>query len=144
MERKVTTYEVSDGVALVTLNRPDRLNAWTARMEAEVNRRSFTTLQEAVPSSSPYYVSGAGLAKVTLDDAMLPGGGTPVDVLALDEALTRLAGLDPTQAKVVELRYFVGLSAEEVAEVLKVSVATVMRDWSMARSWLRKEVGREP
>jgi RNA polymerase sigma factor (sigma-70 family) len=61
-------------------------------------------------------------------------------VLALDEALTRLAALDARQARVVELRYFAGLSIEEAAEVLGVSHATVERDWRTARLWLRREL----
>jgi RNA polymerase sigma factor (TIGR02999 family) len=64
-----------------------------------------------------------------------------VDVLALDEALRRLAELDPKQSRVVELRYFAGLGIEETAEVLGVSPATVKREWSMARAWLRRELG---
>jgi RNA polymerase sigma factor (TIGR02999 family) len=83
---------------------------------------------------------GGAPRRVTLDDAMLPGGGTPVDVLALDEALTRLAALDPTQAKVVELRYFGGLTIEETAEALHSSPATVKREWAMARAWLKREL----
>ena len=63
-----------------------------------------------------------------------------MDVVALDEALTRLAALDPRQARVVELRYFAGLGIEEVAEVLDVSRATVNREWAMARAWLRREL----
>ncbi|GJG85467.1 hypothetical protein tb265_06480 [Gemmatimonadetes bacterium T265] len=63
-----------------------------------------------------------------------------VDVVALDEALTRLAALDPRQARVVELRYFAGLEVEETAEVLGISRATVAREWAMARAWLRREL----
>ena len=63
-----------------------------------------------------------------------------VDVLALDEALTRLAALDPRQAQVVELRYFGGLGIDEVAESLGVSHATVERDWRTARLWLKREL----
>ena len=63
-----------------------------------------------------------------------------IDVLALDEALTRLAVIDPTQAKVVELRYFGGLTIEETAEALHSSPATVKREWAMARAWLKKEL----
>ena len=63
-----------------------------------------------------------------------------VDVLALDEALTRLAALDPRQAQVVELRYFGGLSIDEAAEALGVSHATVERDWRTARLWLKREL----
>ena len=65
---------------------------------------------------------------------------TDIDVLALDEALTRLAAIDPTQAKLVELRYFGGLTIEETAEALHSSPATVKREWAMARAWLKKEL----
>ena len=67
------------------------------------------------------------LAVANPDDAMLP---------ALDEALTRLEAIDPEQAKLVELRYFVGLSIEEAAETLGLSPATVKRRWALARAWL--------
>lgn len=64
----------------------------------------------------------------------------PVDVLALDEALTRYAALDPDGSRVVELRWFTGLTIEETAEVLDVSPATVKRHWTAARAWLRREL----
>jgi RNA polymerase sigma-70 factor (ECF subfamily) len=64
-----------------------------------------------------------------------------VDLLALDKALNELAELDERQAQIVELRYFSGLSIEETAEVLQISPATVKRDWSMAKAWLRSELG---
>ena len=63
-----------------------------------------------------------------------------VDVVALDEALTRLAAFDERQARVVELRYFTGLGIEETAEVLGISPATVKREWVMARAWLKREL----
>ncbi len=63
-----------------------------------------------------------------------------VDVVALDEALTRLAEFDLRQARVVELRYFAGLGVDEIADVLGVSPATVKRDWTVARAWLRREL----
>lgn len=66
-----------------------------------------------------------------------------VDLLALDKALNELAKLDERQAQIVELRYFSGLSIEETAEVLQISVTTVKRDWSMAKAWLRAELGGE-
>lgn len=67
-------------------------------------------------------------------------GEMEVDLLALDQALTRLAELDEQQAKIVELRYFSGLSIEETAEALKISPATVKRDWNMAKAWLHREL----
>jgi RNA polymerase sigma factor (TIGR02999 family) len=66
----------------------------------------------------------------------------PVDLLALDDALARLAALDPQKARLVELRYFAGLSMPEVAEALGVSLATVGREWAIARMWLRRELER--
>ena len=65
-----------------------------------------------------------------------------VNLMALDEALTRLAALDEQQARVVELRYFGGLSLEETAEALHVSRATVSRDWDVAKAWMRRELTR--
>lgn len=68
----------------------------------------------------------------------------PVELLSLDAALTELAALDARQAQLVELRYFVGLTANETAEVLGVSPATVKRDWNLARAWLYRRLEREP
>jgi RNA polymerase sigma-70 factor (ECF subfamily) len=87
---------------------------------------------------------GGGAEKITLDESVIAGhapsspGG--VDVLALDAALEKLAALDPQQAKIVELRYFGGLTVEEVAEALEISPATVKRHWTVARAWLHKEL----
>ncbi len=65
-----------------------------------------------------------------------------IDLVALDEALTRLAEFDERQARIVELRYFSGLSIEETAEVLGISPATVKSDWNVAKAWLRHEITR--
>jgi RNA polymerase sigma factor (TIGR02999 family) len=86
---------------------------------------------------------GGGAQALTLGAADAAGAAadhSEVDVEALDEVLTRLAALDPRQARVVELRYFGGLSIEEAAEVLGVSHATVEREWKTARLWLRREL----
>jgi RNA polymerase sigma factor (TIGR02999 family) len=86
---------------------------------------------------------GGDPERIALDEQLLPaegGGPGEVDVLALDEALTRLAELDERQAKVVELRYFGGLTVEETAEALDVSPATVKRHWMLARAWLKREL----
>jgi RNA polymerase sigma factor (TIGR02999 family) len=89
---------------------------------------------------------GGGAERITLEESLLPdrAGDDPggVDVLALDEALTRLAALDPAHAKVVELRYFGGLTVEETAEAMEISPATVKRHWAIARAWLRRELSR--
>ena len=86
---------------------------------------------------------GGGADRITLDESIAGAAPPPnegVDVLALDAALTRLAELDPQQAKVVELRYFGGLTIEETAETLEISPATVKRQWTLARAWLRTEL----
>ena len=74
--------------------------------------------------------------KVTIDEAVLPAAEREVDLVRLDDALLELAALDPRQGRLVELRYFGGLTLEEAAEVLGVSVATLKRDWTLARAWL--------
>jgi RNA polymerase sigma-70 factor, ECF subfamily len=85
---------------------------------------------------------GGGVTRVTLDESVSWGGEPKVDVSALDEALTRLALLDHRQARVVELRFFAGLSIEECAHVLDISPATVKREWTMAKTWLRDELAK--
>lgn len=80
--------------------------------------------------------------KVTFDEALERAGGESTDLLALDEALTHLAERDPRQARMVELRFFGGLSEKEAAEVLGISVRTVKRDWAVARAWLYREISR--
>lgn len=83
---------------------------------------------------------GAGVHHVSLDDAVTVGSGRSADLVALDDAMQALARLDPRKVQVVEMRFFGGLSVEETAEVLKVSPATVMRDWSTAKAWLYREL----
>jgi RNA polymerase sigma factor (TIGR02999 family) len=77
---------------------------------------------------------------IALDNAAELTSGKGPDLVALDEALVSLSELDPRQSKVVELRFFGGLSLDEIAEVLKVSRATVRRDWSLACAWLHREL----
>jgi RNA polymerase sigma factor (TIGR02999 family) len=83
---------------------------------------------------------GLGVNAVAIDDTDVPVSNRTFDVVALDVALQRLAALDARQARVVELRFFGGLTAEEAAEVLGVSVATVKRDWVSARLWLYEQL----
>jgi len=81
--------------------------------------------------------------KVPLDDALAVGTAERnVDLIALDEALTRLGAIDEQQVRVVELRYFSGLSLEDTADALGISRATAARDWSMAKAWLHRELTR--
>jgi RNA polymerase sigma factor (TIGR02999 family) len=83
---------------------------------------------------------GAGAHKVTLDEAFLAGARDSVDLVALDDALARLAAIDPDQERMVELRFFGGLTIEETAEVMGTSPATVKREWTTARAWLYREL----
>jgi RNA polymerase sigma-70 factor, ECF subfamily len=85
---------------------------------------------------------GGGAIRMQLDDPSAPeGGASPADVLAIDEALSRLATHDPDQARLIELRFFGGLTVEETAEVLGVSAPTVKRSWRVARAFLTRELG---
>ena len=87
---------------------------------------------------------GGDPLRIELDDRLLPAVSEQhdeIDLVALDAALDRLAILDQRQAKVVELRYFGGLSVEEVGVALDISPATVKRDWTLARAWLKRELG---
>ena len=70
------------------------------------------------------------------------GKGAPLDLVALDDALSALADLDGRQARIVELRFFGGLTIDETAEAVGVSPATVKRSWTIAKAWLRREMGR--
>jgi RNA polymerase sigma factor (TIGR02999 family) len=79
---------------------------------------------------------GAGVQRLELDERLVAAGLPDEELLALDEALSRLRRLDPRQCEVVELRYFAGLTAEETAELLGISRATVNREWRTARAWL--------
>lgn len=86
---------------------------------------------------------GGGRVQVTLDESLFAGEpqeAAMVDVVALDRALSDLAHLDPQQAKIVELRYFGGLSVEETADALDISPATVKRHWTVAKAWLLREL----
>ena len=84
-----------------------------------------------------------GHQQVSLHEAMQVTDQS-IDVLALNEALDRLAALDPRQAQVVEMRFFAGLSFEEIAEVLGVSLRTAKRDWTISRAWLHAELSGHP
>jgi RNA polymerase sigma factor (TIGR02999 family) len=83
---------------------------------------------------------GGNAVKVDLDETVLLSNTPERSILALDEALTAFSRLAPRQAKVVELRYFGGLSEEEIVEALKISPRTVRRDWDLARAWLMREL----
>ena len=86
---------------------------------------------------------GGDTLQVSLSDVDEDAVRSSVNLVALDDALTALAALDPRQSRVVELRFFGGLKFEETAEVLRVSVATVRRDWSLAKAWLYTELNKQ-
>ncbi len=83
---------------------------------------------------------GAGAVQVTLDEGVASSNESQVDILAVDEALTRLAEFDPRQAKVLEMHFFAGLTFEEIAVELGISARTIKRDWTMARAWLYQQL----
>ena len=85
---------------------------------------------------------GAGAPRLALDERLVPIQKSEVDVVALDDALGKLSALDPQQGRLIELRFFGGLSIEETAVVLGVSTATVKREWAVARAWLLRELKR--
>ncbi len=103
---------------------------------AQMMRRILTDFAR----SRRYVKRGADAPHVSLDEALTVSRDLPKDIIALDLALNALAKFDPRASQVVELRFFGGLSAEETAEVLKVSAETVTRDWRMAKSWLLREL----
>ena len=103
---------------------------------ATLMRRILTDLARARKSLK----RGGTAGHVPLDDAILVSHTPPIDLLDLDEALTNLAAVDQRQARVVELRFFGGLSVQETAGVLQVSPETVHRDWRLAKEWLLHEL----
>jgi RNA polymerase sigma-70 factor, ECF subfamily len=95
--------------------------------------------------SRGYRKRGGGAERVTLDERVVGSTEPPVDVVALDRALEALAAVDVRKSRVIELRFFGGLSVEETAEVLHVSADTVKRDWRLAKLWLLRELeGNQP
>jgi RNA polymerase sigma-70 factor, ECF subfamily len=100
---------------------------------AQMMRRILVSMARARQADK----RGGDAPAVPFDEALVPSHERATALVALDDALTALAALDPRRARVVELRYFGGLGVEESAEVLQVSPETVMRDWKRARAWLR-------
>jgi len=86
---------------------------------------------------------GGGAVRVTLDEGAFVTETRAAELLALDEALENLAAFDPRKSKIVEMRYFGGLTVEEIAEVLKIHPNTVMRDWNAAKAWLYAQLSGE-
>jgi RNA polymerase sigma factor (TIGR02999 family) len=121
---------------------PDRKLRWNDRAHflALVGRAMRQILVERARARHAAKRGGADARPVTLHDELLGKAERTVDLLALDEALARLAGLDSRQAELVELRFFGGLTVEEAAEVMNISPATVKRDWAFAQAWLRRQL----
>jgi RNA polymerase sigma factor (TIGR02999 family) len=83
---------------------------------------------------------GGGAEKLEFDEALVPAGERTVDLIALDDALHGLERLDARQSRIVELRFFGGLTSEEIGEVLEISPRTIKREWRLAKAWLRREI----
>jgi RNA polymerase sigma factor (TIGR02999 family) len=108
-------------------------------VSAKMMRRILTDFAR----SQQYLKRGGGVVQVSWDEALEVSQQPDADIVALDDALNELALLDPRKAQVVELRFFGGLSIEEIAEVLKVAQRTVMRDWKFAKAWLLRALSRQ-
>jgi len=124
---------------LVELKRIDwRDRAHFLSIGARLMRRVLVDFARARRSEK----RGGDAVRVSLDEA-IPAGSREADVVRLDEALDALARVDPRKGRVIELRFFGGLSAEETAAVLDVSTKTVIRDWTFAKAWLQREMSAE-
>jgi RNA polymerase sigma-70 factor, ECF subfamily len=125
---------------LVDVQRVD----WQSRthflaMSARLMRRVLVDLARSRGANK----RGGGTVCVSLDDATIGTGADDADVIRLDDALHDLAALDERKSRVVELRFFGGLTVDETALALQVSAKTVLRDWEFARAWLQRELTRE-
>jgi RNA polymerase sigma factor (TIGR02999 family) len=119
----------------------DKVQHWNSRghffaAAAEAMRRIL--IDQARRKQRPKH--GGGREHIALDQIEVCGNETPLDILALDEALTRLAEKDPVKAELVKLRYFAGMTLPEAAQVLAISLATAERYWTYARLWLYAEL----
>ena len=114
-------------------------NGETGRISLVLRRRILVDYAR----NRRYAKRGGGVRELTLDEAITVSEERSAEVVMLDEALERLAEVDPRKSQIVELRFFGGLSIDETAEVLSVSPGTVMRDWTLAKAWLRREMSTE-
>jgi RNA polymerase sigma factor (TIGR02999 family) len=121
----------------------DKKRHWTSRTHflaiAAIAMRQILVERARARGASK---RGGSRVRVTLDDALVADQGAPLDLVAIDDALSALADLDARQARIVELRFFGGLTIEETAEAVGVSPATVKRSWTIAKAWLKREMGR--
>ncbi len=143
-ERKAKTIQATALVHEAYLRlAKDKKQAWQGRthfkaIAAIAMRRILVDRARARAASK----RGGSRVRVTLDEALVADDGRPAELLGLDAALTKLAATAPQRARLVELRFFGGLTIEETAEVLEVSPATVKRGWTLARAWLRREMDK--
>ena len=141
-ERPGHTLQTSGLVNEASLRLVDQTNVhWKNRahffaIAAQIMRRILVDYAR----SRRYAKRGGGARQVSLNEALIVSEGRSAEVVALDDALKGLAAIDQRKSQIVELRFFGGLSIEETAEVLGVSPGTVMRDWTLAKAWLRKEM----
>jgi RNA polymerase sigma factor (sigma-70 family) len=123
-----------------------RLLAEWRQGDREALERLMPLVYGELPKLAAYHLraepAGHTLQPTALDDASAASEEREADLVALDDALTELARLSPQQGRIVELRYFGGLTIEEIAEALGVAVARVRSDWTLARAWLRRELVR--
>src|SRR5215813_4387891 len=108
-------------------------------ISAQLMRRILVSMARARHADK----RGGEARQVSLDEALMVSEERAAELVALDEAMNALAALDPRRSRVVELRYFGGLSVEETAEVLKISPETVMREWKRAKAWLYTELNKK-
>lgn len=90
-----------------------------------------------------YLKRGGGAFRVTFDEQMAPSRSRTAEIIAIDDVLTALEAVDARKARIVELRFFGGLTTDEIAEALKISADTVLRDWNFAKVWLQHEMKRK-
>jgi RNA polymerase sigma factor (TIGR02999 family) len=108
-------------------------------VSAQIMRRILTDFAR----SRRLVKRGGGMVQVSWDEVPAVSQESDPDILAIDDALSQLAALDPRKSQVVELRFFGGLTAQETAEVLKISEQTVLRDWKFAKSWLMRTLSEQ-
>lgn len=143
-ERRGHTLQSSALVHEAFLRMVDQRVAWQNRahffgVAAQLMRRILVDYARNRGASK----RGGDQTHLALDEALDEAEAQDADVIALDDALNSLAALDPRQSRIVEMRYFGGLTIEETAEALGVSHATVEREWNLARAWLRRELSKE-
>ena len=142
-EHTLQTTEIINEAYLKLLNQNE--NDWQDRTHFfAVASRVMRNLLVDYARTKNYQKRGNGAEKISLEDAALFTPEPDEKILALDEALKNLAKYDERKSKIVELRYFGGLSALETAEVIGVSEITVKREWLKAKAWLYKEIAGEP